>query len=168
MYEMLLHSQTQLGCAVVCRCYFKRKKERKKKKHTLCSPCRYIVVASSSSCAQVSSTSTGFTSWLTVSITIMGVIGSFKSVLKSTMSYLLLPIQPGCFQAVTATAQSLVEMCCSGLFLCHGYCFFGFVPQIPLLYFEWFIHMNEDLCLRAQCDGIIQSNWAAQWLLRLH
>lgn len=66
----------------------------KEKKNTLHSLCRYIVVASSSSCAQVSSTSAGFTSWLTVSITIMGVIGSFKSVLKSPMSYLLFLYNP--------------------------------------------------------------------------
>lgn len=59
-------------------------------RNTLLSPCSYIVVASSSSCAQVSLVSAGFTSWLTVSITIKGMIGSFKSVLKSLVSCLLL------------------------------------------------------------------------------
>lgn len=54
-------------------------------------------------------------SWLTVSITITGMIGSFKSVLKSLMSYLLLSVLLGCFQAITVTAQWNVEMCCIGL-----------------------------------------------------
>lgn len=95
MYEMPWHTQTQLDvlCAVVCSRYFHEEK------NTLHSPCSYRVVASSSSCAQVSSTSVGFTSWLTVSITIIGMIGSFKSVLKSLVSYLVLPILLGSFQA---------------------------------------------------------------------
>lgn len=79
------------------------------------------------------------------------------------------PLLVGSFRGVTVTAQWRVETCCIGLFLLHAYCFFGgFVTQTPLLYFEWFIHRNEDLCLRAQCADIIQSDWAAVWLLRLH
>lgn len=93
-------------------------------RNTLLSPCSYIVVASSSSCAQVSLVSAGFTSWLTVSITIKGMIGSFKSVLKSLVSCLLLSILLGSFQSFTVTAQWNVEICCTGLFLLHGYCFF--------------------------------------------
>lgn len=137
-------------------------------RNTLLSPCSYIVVASSSSCAQVSLVSAGFTSWLTVSITIKGMIGSFKSVLKSLVSCLLLSILLGSFQSFTVTAQWNVEICCTGLFLLHSYCIFWICDSNPLLYFEWFIHMNEDLCLWAQCASIIQSNWAAHWLLRLH
>lgn len=145
MYEMPWHTQTQLMwlCAVAHRHNFYQKGE----KNTSRAPHSYVVAASSSSCAQVSSTSVGFTSWLTVSITITGMIGSFKSVLKSLGSYLLLPPPPGSFWAITVTAQWNVEMCCIGLFL-HVYCFFlDLWLKSPLLYFEWSIHMNEDLCL---------------------
>lgn len=130
--------------------------------------CIYSFFAASPSCVQESSTGAGFTYWLTVSITIPGMIGSFKCSEEPRALYLLLFFFATTRLLPTVTVQWNVEMCCIGLFLLHGYCFFGFVTQIPLLYFEWFIHMNEDLCLRAQCAGIIQSNSAAQWLLRLH
>lgn len=61
----------------------------KRKKNTFHSSSRCTVVAFSSSyLAQVSSRSKGFTYWLTVSITIIGMIGSFKSVSKRLVSYI--------------------------------------------------------------------------------
>jgi len=77
--------------------------------------------------------------WL--STTIMGMIGSFKSVLKSIVPYLLLTPPLRFFQAITVRAQWNVEVCCIGLLFAHVLiAFFGFVTQIHLLYFEWFIH----------------------------
>lgn len=72
--------------------------KKKKKNHTFHSPCRYAVVASSSSCAQVSSTGAEFNYWLTVSITIIGMIGSFKFSEESCVLYLLLLLLLGFFQ----------------------------------------------------------------------
>lgn len=133
--------------------------------NTLHSPCSYIVVASSSSCAQVSLVSAGFTSWLTVSITIKGMIGSFKSVLKSLVSCLLLSILLGSFQSFTVTAQWNVEICCIGLFLLHGYCFFGFVTQIPCsILSDLYIWMKIYACelnvpVLSNQTGLLTGSW---------
>lgn len=118
------HNQTGAGCVLGFANAFFTRWEEKNKKYTHST---VLVVASSSSCAEVSSTDSGFTSWLTVSITIMGMIGSFKSALKSLMYRLPLYISLGC----NTTPQWNKEMACIRLFLFVLIAFFGFVTQIP-------------------------------------
>lgn len=80
--------------------------------------------------------------WLTASITITGMIGSFNWALKSLVSHLLLLVLLGSFQVITVSAEWNVKTSCIGLFLLHGYCVFGFVTQIPLALF-WVIYTYE-------------------------
>lgn len=80
--------------------------------------------------------------WLTASITITGMIGSFNWALKSLVSHLLFLVLLGSFQVITVSAEWNVKTSCIGLFLLHGYCVFGFVTQIPLALF-WVIYTYE-------------------------
>lgn len=151
------HNQTGAGCVLGFANAFFTRWEEKNKKYTHST---VLVVASSSSCAEVSSTDSGFTSWLTVSITIMGMIGSFKSALKSLMYRLPLYISLGC----NTTPQWNKEMACIRLFLFVLIAFFWICDSNPLLYFDYFDWFMSS----AQCASIIQSNRAAQWARRLH
>ncbi len=145
MWDALKLLDTTWLHAAVCRHNY----HERGKKNTLHCACSYMAAASPSSCAQVSSTSAGFSSWLTVSITIRGMIGSFKSVLKRLALYLPLP---GLLPSRNSFCSLDVEMCCIGLLLRHGYCSFGFVTQILLLYFwvmytyEWRLMPESSMC----------------------
>lgn len=80
--------------------------------------------------------------WLTVSTTIEGMIGSFNSVLKSLVSYLLLPVLLGSFQAITVSAEWNVKTCCIGLLPPSWLLRFWMCDSNPLALF-WVIYTYE-------------------------